>query len=258
MALSIYLYFFQLKMPKLIQFRHAQFNFIFLKPSITSLINMGNFGEFIAWFGGQGAVNKIVYVLAVLLTVVGILGVLIYYAAWKSHYFWMYDDKYYKQYDSKDLNKWISSFRSKITTVIALVSIALACFIILIVLWLVLQNGAWKYALFAGIALSVVASIICYVLHSKTGEKFNGDLWAIKAKVMSDNEYKYCDAAELIDINVQRTEKKNKDFDTDDAEKYCSSSNGINLSMAAILLLGAVFDLIAFFLGLKQQYSALN
>ena len=215
---------------------------------INSLFKMGSFGELAKWFKEEGTFRNVIYVIGLLLTTVGVLGIMIYYAIWRSHYFWMYEDKYTKilKEQADALANWVSTFGTLLNIAVAAAAVTLAAFLITIIIWFIFNGEGWKYPMYCAVILSVITSLICYYVIFETTQsmtEFKPD--TLKAQALGDTKIEFCTGTEGYDVSIQTLEK-HKNFSLKDAKKYCSGSKGTNAALATFLLLGSIIVFVSF------------
>ena len=205
------------------------------------------FAELFIWFKTLSLPKMILYGAAILLTAVGLLGYMIFYAMWRNRYYWMYEEYGEKFTETCDKAKKISddtacglydSLKALVPVGLALSIVAIAIFVATSMVWLFLSNSLfWNICLGAAGLISLVAGIIGFVLCAKVSEKFE------------ITEIKKCTFIQGHDIAARTLDGKeisSNEYNT--SQKYCEKSTGPNGAFSAIIVVGIILDAVAFFL----------
>ena len=201
--------------------------------------DMSKIAEMFIWFKGLNILSLIIYIAGLVVTVVGALGFFIWYWIWYSHYsfFWEEDKAIYNTLDDDG-----KSFLDCILTGAILGLIIIVAGIAAFFLWFFLSSGLiWKICLLVAVAISIAAVICGFIAASKTPTSDEDFKNPTRSTVM-------CVALEVEDIVHEIAGSFRFPDDWSKYDKYCSSSNGPNISMCIILLVGIILDFVAFFL----------
>ena len=215
------------------------------------------FAELFVWFKSLSILKMLLYIAAVVVTAVGLIGYMIFYSMWRSRYEWMYNDEtklfrkgceIVKEHTDHEVEcGMFFQLRALIPVGLALAVAAIAIIVITALLWLFLSMDlVWKicFGVFGLCALvaGIVGFALCGITQATFFKEENSKVAVYKCSVLiqpKDKEYWVKQGA------IKKLEDIEKEIET--SKKYCKDSAATNGAMSAIIIVGVILDAIAFF-----------